>query len=198
MKPLKISLLALLFACFIPWTAKAQTSGSAGLVLGVSNESVRITHRFLGFETVYEGRENYGYAIGIYGQGWYGPAYMRPELTYQFNGGQIWDENSSNDFRIHKLEMPIMFGVKAVGPFCLELGPTLGYVLYSTRVYDNNAMDLAKLGIGYRLGVGLQFNRMFLNLAYQAAVYNAGEYSDRTTFREPYKVGLNVGIQINN
>jgi hypothetical protein len=193
----RITLAALFLGAALCGKVAAQSTGTGGVIIGLNSTSVDIRDRYLGFENDIRGENLLGYSVGMFGQFWSGPVLFRPELHYQFNAGvvEMWGE--PNDFRMHKLEMPLMVGLNLVGPLCIEAGPTWGYILSATEYYNDTRVELAKMGMGYKVGAGLQFSQMFVNMHFQGAAYYGGDGSGRTTFYEPFKVSLGVGVKLN-
>lgn len=174
----------------------AQQPFSGGLVAGASTGSVRISDLDSGFVNVITGRSIHGFAVGVYGKGEFGPFFVRPEVLYTFRGGQVEDDNAeASDFRLYKFEVPAMLGLKFLGPLFVEAGPVWNYVIMSTDEYAERDLELAKNGLGYRVGAGLQFDRVMFNLGYQGATYQAGN-TGKTTFKEPYKLTFNIGLRL--
>lgn len=181
---------------FLP-KLQAQSSGSAGVMFGLSNSSIDVHDRFLGIDNSIIGSNLLGYSVGFYGQVNSGPVFFRPGLEYQFNAGTISSWGWADDFRLHKLELPLVVGIKIAGPFSIEAGPTWDYVLAATRDYGDEEVYLAKMGLGYRVGAGLQFDRMFFNLNLHGTTYYRTEASGRAAFSEPFKISAGMGVHLN-
>ena len=180
---------------FLP-KLQAQSSGTAGVMFGLSNSSIDVQDRFLGIDNSIIGSNLLGYSVGSYGQVNSGPVFFRPGLEYQFNAGTISSWGWADDFRLHKLELPLVVGVRIAGPFSIEGGPTWDYVLSATRDYGDTEVNLAKMGLGYRVGAGLQFDRIFFNLNLHGTAYYRTESSGRAAFTEPFKVSAGMGVHL--
>jgi len=183
---------------FLALSMTAQKPITGGIIAGVGTGSVKISDIDSGFVNVIEGQNIMGYSLGVYGKGAFGPFYVRPELAYNFRTGRVRKLNNAetSSFNLHKFEVPLMLGLKFLGPVCVEAGPVWNYVLDATDRYNESEVDLMKSGVGYRIGAGLDFNRVFFNLGYLGATYKAQENSDKTTFKEPYKITFNIGVRL--
>jgi hypothetical protein len=198
MKCLKRYLIVTCGILLLTSSMKAQSPISGGIVGAVNTGAVRISDVDSVGESVIEGNTIPGFALGLYGKAALGPFYVRPEVAYNFKSGRVRKLNGAETsaFNMHKFEVPLMLGLKFLGPVCVEAGPVWNYVLDATDRFNEDEVDLVKSGMGYRLGAGLDFGRAFFSLSYQGATYNAKGGSDKTTFKEPYKMALNIGLRL--
>jgi hypothetical protein len=194
----KYSITALSVLVLLLFSVKLSAQGpiTGGIIAGVGTGSVKISDIDSGAVDVIQGKNIMGYTLGVYGKAAFGPFYVRPELAYSFRSGDVKQNTSNSRFRMHKFEVPVLLGFRFLGPLAIEAGPVYNYLLSVTERYQESDVDLAKNGLGYRVGAGLQFDRVFFNLAYQGMTYKAGENSGKTTFKEPYKLTFNIGVRL--
>lgn len=187
-------LLVLLFA----HTSKAQVEFSGGLLGGVTFGNVDIDDGGAGLNGSIKGDNIYGFEGGLYAKLKVGPFYGRPELLYDYRRGQVnYSDNNgsqSEDFSVHKIEVPVLIGLHIIGPLNIEAGPVYNYLMTVTEDYNSNNVSLGRNGIGWRAGAVLEIESLLLSLHYQGATYSTG--SNSASFSEPYKIVLGIGIRL--
>lgn len=105
---------------------------------------------------------NIGYHVGIFGKIG-NKLYLRPELVYT----KIKSDYDSGDLDITKLDLPILVGVKVIGPLHIFAGPSLQYLL-NTEFEGISIDDIENdFSIGFNFGIGLNFNSFGIDLRYE-------------------------------
>ncbi len=105
---------------------------------------------------------NIGYHVGIFGKIG-NKVYLRPELVYT----KIKSDYDSGDLDIAKLDLPILVGLKVVGPLHIFAGPSLQYIL-NTEFEGISIDDIENdFSIGFNFGIGLSFNSFGIDLRYE-------------------------------
>ena len=117
---------------------------------------------------------NIGYHVGIFGKIG-SKLYLRPELVYT----KIKSDYDSGDLDITKLDLPILVGVKVVGPLHIFAGPSLQYLL-NTEFEGISIDDIENdFSIGFNFGIGLSFNSFGIDLRYERGFNeNEGTFLD--------------------
>jgi len=158
----KAKLLLPLLALFtFTLSVKAQII-SGGIVGGVSTSAVRIENVGNGFTDVIQGDNIHGFEAGIFARLKFGPFYVKPTALYNFSMGDMKSVNETNTaetnkFTIQRIEAPLLFGIKILGPVSIEGGPVYNYVLQSTGRFENNELNISQgTGIGYRIGLAAE------------------------------------------
>jgi len=134
------------------------------------------------FESIGDNAENpdrnIGYHIGVFGK--IGDRlYFRPELVYTATKSDY----DNDDFQIKKLDAPLLFGIKVLGPVSVFGGPSLQYILdteFDGIEIDNIEDDFS---VGLNFGIGLNFNKIGIDLRYER-----GFSDNEATF-----IGDNIG-----
>lgn len=105
-----------------------------------------------------------GYHFGVYYRAEFGGIYLRPELLYTETKTSFDFNNSSADYDVSKLDLPVLVGLKLVGPIHVFAGPSLQYILdndlegISIENVENDFTVGAQFGAGLQMGaVGLDF-----------------------------------------
>jgi len=103
-----------------------------------------------------------GYHIGVFAKTG-GRLYIRPELMYT----KTETEYSSGNFKLQKLDAPILIGLNIIGPLHVFAGPSLQYIINSD--FENATIGDFKddFTVGLNLGVGLSFNKVGIDLRYE-------------------------------
>jgi hypothetical protein len=103
-----------------------------------------------------------GYHIGIWGR-LGGRAYVRPELVYT----QVNSSYDGENFKMRKLDLPVLFGHRFLKLFHGFIGPSFQYVL-NTDLQDIDISDVEKeFTVGLQIGGGLNLGNLGIDLRYE-------------------------------
>lgn len=130
-----------------------------------------------------EGKGKSGFNIGFYGKLDLGPIYLRPELVYTKTTSEyVLNTGNTEDYKLSKLDVPVLVGLKLIGPLNIFAGPAFQYILnndlkglefqsikndFTVGVNIGASIELGKLGIDVRYERGLSSN--------EASWTNAGD-----------------------
>lgn len=105
--------------------------------------------------------KNIGYHIGIFAKT-AGPIYIRPELMYTaIKSG--YDE----DFKMNKIDLPILVGAKILGPLNVFAGPAFQYIV-DTEYEGVTIGDVENdFTVGINIGAGLSLGNLGIDLRYE-------------------------------
>ncbi len=191
----KISLVVAMLALAIGAKAQFIKGGFQG---GVVTGPVKIENIDNRFTDVINGDNVYGFEAGVFLKAQVGPLYIKPMALYGFRYGDVtYTPNGESapqntNFTMHKVEVPVMLGVKFLGPFFAEAGPAYNYIFGITNQFGNNTVNVTQKALGYRVGVGAELGPVILSVNYGGATYAFS--GDRATFREPHKLIFGLGI----
>jgi len=153
-----VLIIALAFAVSISWSQTADGYGiKAGLNYNANGDY---------FESISAAAENpernVGYHIGIFGK--IGNSiYFRPELLYT----STKSDYDGSEFKMKKLDAPLLVGVKVIGPLSIFGGPALQYIL-DTEFDDININDVDKdITVGLNFGAAVNFRKIGIDLRYE-------------------------------
>ncbi|RZN83198.1 MAG: PorT family protein [Winogradskyella sp.] len=106
--------------------------------------------------------QNIGYHIGVFGK-LGNRIYFRPELVYT----KVKSDYNAGDFDMQKLDVPLLVGIKVLGPVNVFAGPSLQYILDTD--FDNLRVDDIEndFSVGLNFGIGLNLNRLGIDLRYE-------------------------------
>ena len=153
-----ILLIALTTTCTF---AFAQAGSSFGLKGGL-NYNANGDY----FESIEENVEdpsrNIGYHIGLFGKIG-NRLYVRPEVVYT----STKSEYDSGDFEMQKIDVPLLVGIKVLGPLSIFGGPSLQYILDSE--FDGVTIENVEneFTVGLNFGAAINFNTFGIDLRYE-------------------------------
>jgi len=160
MNNLKKSIVASAFFALIGFTATAQNGNSFGIKGGL-NYSANGDY----FESASEARSsdrNIGYHIGVFGKIG-NRLYLKPELMYTATKSDY----NSDEFSMKKIDLPVLVGVKIIGPLSVFAGPSFQYIL-DTDFEGITVEDFEEdFSVGLNFGFGLSFNNIGIDLRYE-------------------------------
>ena len=105
---------------------------------------------------------NVGYHVGLYGK-LGNRIYFKPELVYT----STKSDYGSDAFKMQKIDAPLLFGIKIIGPVSVFAGPSLQYILDSK--FDGVSIkDIENdFTVGGHFGIALNFNGFGVDLRYE-------------------------------
>lgn len=106
--------------------------------------------------------QNIGYHIGIFGKIG-NQLYFRPELVYT----KTKSDYELGEFDVQKLDLPLLVGLKILGPLNVFAGPSLQYILDTD--FDNLNINGIEndFSVGLNFGIGINLNRLGIDLRYE-------------------------------
>ena len=109
-----------------------------------------------------------GYHIGVWGKLGH-DFYIRPELVYTHINSKYDNGVFSADFDMQKIDLPVLAGLRLIGPLHIFGGPAFQYVINSDLenvTYDDVENDFSVglnfgvgVNLGSKLGVDLRYER---------------------------------------
>ena len=155
------NLFFLLLITFIPITTIAQNATGIGIKAGL-NYNANGDY----FESIGDNAENpdrnIGYHIGLFGK--IGDqVYFKPELVYT----STKSDYDNDDFKMQKLDAPLLVGLKVLGPVSVFGGPSFQYILDTE--FDGIAINDVEndFTVGLNFGIGLNLNKLGIDLRYE-------------------------------
>lgn len=108
-----------------------------------------------------------GYNFGIYAKLGEGSIFLRPELTYTKTTSEYILNSQSVDYKMARLDMPVLVGIKLIGPLSVFAGPAFQYILdndFKGLEFNNIENDFT---VGLNLGASLELGRLGLDVRYE-------------------------------
>lgn len=121
-----------------------------------------------------KGKGKSGFNFGVYGQLNLGPLYLRPELVYTKTTSEYELNNQLESYKISKLDLPVLLGLKVIGPLNVFAGPAFQYYLDNELKGLNFESIQNDFSIGLNVGASLAFGRFGFDVRYERGL-NANE-----------------------
>jgi len=152
-----------------------------------------------------KGNGKSGYNFGIYGKLGLGPIFLRPELVYTKTTSEYSLNSVDIDYKIAKLDMPILVGMKLIGPLSIFAGPAFQYILNN----DLKGIEFESIkndfSIGLNLGASIEIGRLGLDVRYErgfseneASFAGAGPDLTYRLDSRPNQIIFNISYRLSN
>ncbi|RIA10062.1 outer membrane protein with beta-barrel domain [Flavobacteriaceae bacterium MAR_2010_72] len=154
------------FIAVFSFTALAQDGTGFGIKGGLNYNANGDYFESIGDNAQHPDR-NVGYHLGVFGK--FGDRfYFRPELVYT----STKSEYNSDDFKMKKLDAPMLIGIKVLGPINVFGGPAFQYIL-DTEFDGVTINDVEnEFTVGLNFGIGLDLNKVGIDLRYERGFNN--------------------------
>lgn len=143
------------------WSASAQSGPGFGIKGGLNYAGNG--DFFNSAENAYSSPDrNIGYHIGVFGK--FGDnIYLRPELVYTTTKSG-YDEG---DLKMNKLDVPVLLGIKVIGPLNVFAGPAFQYI--TNTKFDGVTIDDVEndFTVGLNVGAGVNFGKLGIDVRYE-------------------------------
>jgi len=108
-----------------------------------------------------------GYHLGFSGK-LGNDVYLRPEVVYT----RTKSDYDGDDFKMSKLDVPVLLGVKVIGPLHVFGGPAFQYILDTE--FDGISVDDVEnnFTVGLNLGAGISLGNIGVDLRYERGFSN--------------------------
>ena len=138
--------------------------------------------------TIYknEGKGKSGYNLGFYGKLDLGALYIRPELVYTKTTSEyVLNNGNTEDYKLSKIDLPVLVGIKVIGPLNVFAGPAFQYYLDN----DLEGVEISDVkdeySVGVNIGASVEIGRFGIDVRYERGLSeNEAEWTDAgETFR---------------
>ena len=142
---------------FAQWGIKAGLNyNSNGELKEIPDNAENIIHG--------SGDKSAGYHIGVIRKIDLPVMFIKPELIFTKTKSSYDNEG---DFEMSKLDLPIVLGVKMIGPLHLLAGPSFQYLL-SSKLNGVKAKDIQNdISMGLHFGIGAELGKLGLDIRYE-------------------------------
>lgn len=157
---MKRTLLIVVLACICA-TTFAQKDSGFGIKGGLNYSANGDYFESIGAAARNPDR-NVGYHIGLFGKIG-NRVYLRPELVYT----NISSDYDDDEFKMRKLDLPVLLGIKLIGPIHVYGGPAFQYIL-DTEFDGITINDVENdFSVGLNLGAGVSLGKIGIDLRYE-------------------------------
>jgi hypothetical protein len=171
----KLSILLIVVSTFF---INAQSGSGIGIKGGINFGSTgdfksSFFNGFNDIDTSQGTNLEFGYHIGVFGKLKLSDKfYFRPELIYtkRQNEYDITGSSETENLNISSLDIPLLLGIKVVGPLSFFIGPTLHYILDKDidSPADFKINDIEKdLTFGINTGIAMNIKKFGIDLRYE-------------------------------
>ncbi len=113
------------------------------------------------------GKGKSGFNIGFYGKLDLGPIYIRPEIIYTKTTSEYELNSTIEDYKVSKLDVPVLVGMKLIGPLNVFIGPAFQYYL-SNDLKGLKFEDIENdFSVGMNIGASIEFGRIGIDVRYE-------------------------------
>lgn len=175
----KLLLVAILFSGTTLLAQNADFGIKAGLNYGATGDYENYSQVIGDASTVIEGKEKAGYHLGAFAKFEILGFFLQPELMYT----RLNTEYDTFDYKVNKIDAPILVGVNVLGPLNIKAGPSFQYIL--NNELDNTDIKISeadeKITLGYQLGAGIEIGKLGLDARYEGAFKENNAYGEVAT-----------------
>ncbi|HMC01939.1 MAG TPA: outer membrane beta-barrel protein [Flavobacteriaceae bacterium] len=150
-----------LFFLIITSSAFAQTQDGFGLIGGLNYNGNGDYFSSIDANAQHPDK-NVGFHLGVFGRIG-GKVYLKPELLFTSTKSGY----DNDDFKMQKLDLPVLVGLKVIGPVSVFAGPSFQYILDSE--FDGISIDDVEndFSVGFNFGIGLNIKKIGIDLKYE-------------------------------
>ena len=113
------------------------------------------------------GKGKSGFNIGFYGKLDLGSIYIRPEIIYTKTTSEYELNSTIEDYKVSKLDVPVLVGMKLIGPLNVFIGPAFQYYL-SNDLKGLKFEDIENdFSVGMNIGASIEFGRIGIDVRYE-------------------------------
>ena len=155
---------AILIICLLAGvTTYAQTGSGFGVKGGLNFGATGDLSESIG-NLGHDSKSKLGFHVGAFGKIDFGTLYLRPELVYT----RLNSKYGNNDYKMNKIDMPLLVGLNIIGPVHVFAGPSLQYIL-DTELENVNLSDVKNdFTVGFNIGAGVNLSEQFgVDLRYE-------------------------------
>ena len=93
--------------------------------------------------------------------------YLKPELLYTQNNSSYETSFGRSNYKVKRIDVPILAGITVLGPLHVFAGPSLQYIV-DTELEDIDLEDVEnEFTVGLQFGVGIQLGRLNADIRYE-------------------------------
>jgi hypothetical protein len=135
---------------------------------------------------IIEGKEKSGYHIGVFSRFEIVGIFLQPELMFT----RLNTEYETFNYKIDKVDAPILLGVNVFGPLNIKAGPSFQYII-NNELEDTTLKigDVEKdITVGYQVGAGINLGRLGFDVRYEGAFTENTAFGATETAQENFSI----------
>lgn len=193
--------------CFVFLLLSCQCFAQFGVKAGLnfnSNGELKIQNVIDAGENIVEerGDAKIGYHVGVFYKIKFTKLYLRPELVYT----QTKSTYDSSDYDMSKLDLPLLVGLKVVGPVSVFAGPSFQYTIDND--YDLEGFDISDvendITVGFQFGLGVDIKKFGIDVRYErgfseneATILSDSDFELGTLDSRPQQIIFSLSYKFN-
>ena len=138
-----------------------------GLNYGDNGEIAYTDVTTAGEDIMKGGDSKVGYHAGIFYRADFSAFFIKPELLYTKTKSSYDFNNESAEYKVSKIDLPILLGIDILGPVNVFAGPSLQYILEN----DFQGIGIGdvenEFTVGAQFGAGIQLGSLGLDVRYE-------------------------------
>ena len=183
----KLMLAAILITGFGVNAQNASFGIKGGLNFGATGEYESIGDASGDFMSSFEdGESKTGFHAGLFAKFELLGIFIQPEVMYT----ELNTEYTAFDYKLSKIDAPVLLGVNILGPLNIKAGPSFQYIL--DNKVDGSGIDIddvdKDITIGYQLGAGIELGKLGLDARYEGAFTENTAFGLNETASESFTV----------
>jgi len=164
----KLMLLAIIFTGINLSAQNASFGLKGGVNYGATGEYESFSDVSGDFNSSFEdGEYKTGFHAGVFAKIEVLGIFIQPELLYS----ELNTEYSAFDYKLSKLDAPVLVGIHLLGPLNIKAGPSFQYILKNEL--ENTRLSIGDvendISVGYQVGAGLDLGRLGFDVRYEGA-----------------------------
>ena len=164
----KLMLLAIIFTGISLSAQNASFGLKGGVNYGATGEYESFSDVSGDFNSSFEDGENKtGFHAGVFAKLELLGIFVQPELLYS----ELNTEYSAFDYKLSKIDAPVLVGIHLLGPLNIKAGPSFQYILKNEL--ENTRLSIGDvendISVGYQVGAGLDLGRLGFDVRYEGA-----------------------------
>ncbi|MFI5150194.1 MAG: hypothetical protein ACHQRM_10720 [Bacteroidia bacterium] len=198
---MKTRITTIICLSMILYAGRLFSQSSAGIVIGASTSSVKLSDFKNTAVMAASGQGIKGFEGGVYAKLGAGPLYIKPMLLAGYQAGQLninYQDGSMKhaDFKDGKMQVPVLFGLRLFHLVGLEAGPVYNWMFGASENADGG-LHLEQSGLGYWVGANVLLGALQVGLAYQGLT-NISSSPSTATYKSPDELILDISIRLSS
>lgn len=161
--------------------AQATYGLKGGLNYGATGEYENYSQVFDDASTVADGKEKTGFHLGGFAKFEFLGIFLQPELVYT----RLNTEYSDFDYKVDKVDAPLLLGLNVLGPLNIKAGPSFQYILKNDL--ENTDLKISdvenEITVGYQVGLGVALGNLGFDARYEGAFKENNAFGDAAVDR---------------
>ena len=161
--------------------AQATYGVKGGLNYGATGDYENYSQVIGDASTVVNGKEKTGYHLGGFAKFEFLGLFIQPEVVYT----RLNTEYSEFDYRVDKIDAPLLLGVNILGPLNIKAGPSFQYILKNEL--ENTNLNISEvedeITMGYQVGLGLELGSLGFDARYEGALKENNAFGEAAADR---------------